>query len=305
MKIIYFILFSIIFINCSSNKFENTKSNSNKIDFFSSYAINDLKYGTKTTVVVTEKTRIMETNGLPNHETGEFPNSGNPNKISVQKLNYIIPLIPKYTGNAKWVREPGVAINGVKFEPETAERFECETGEIYRIEAFQDLVDLGLDSNNAHVQPTGAYHYHGLPVALITQINSETDLVHIGFAHDGFPIYYSKSNAYKPSYRLSSKLRTGEICSYHTPKTLINKDLNKSNPDGTFVSDWEFIEGLGQLDECNGTFINGIYSYFVTLEYPFIGRCLKGEFEEQRPKGPPPGNHQNDKRPPRPDMIRY
>ena len=25
------------------------------------------------------------------------------------------------------------------------------------------MVDIGLDCNTAHVQPTGKYHYHGVP----------------------------------------------------------------------------------------------------------------------------------------------
>ena len=61
------------------------------------------------------------------------------------------PIKPNYKGQPTWVREPGVALNGVKFEPGTAEVVVCETGENYRVEAFQDVIDLGLDFNNAHV----------------------------------------------------------------------------------------------------------------------------------------------------------
>jgi len=275
----------------------------NKIDYTNSYSIDDSVFGTKTKVTIEDKNRVIETNGLPNHKTGDFPNPGNPNRISAQELKYTFPLNPVYTGNPKKVREPGVAINGVKFEPETAERFECETGEVYRIEAFQNLVNLGLDNNNAHVQPTGAYHYHGIPVALLSQLESQDDLMLIGFARDGYPIYYSQSNTYRPSYKLSKNTRTGDVCSYSTPRKTINKDLKNTDPDGTFVSDWEFVKDSGQLDECNGTFIDGKYAYFVTLSYPYIGRCLMGEFTEPRPKGPPPGFRPNgnvSQRPPRP-----
>lgn len=51
----------------------------------------------------------------------------------------------------------GVSVAGIKFEPGTAER-DPETGA--PIEAFQDIRDLGLDFNNAHVQPNGEYHFH-------------------------------------------------------------------------------------------------------------------------------------------------
>ena len=34
---------------------------------------------------------------------------------------------------------------------------------------------LGTDCNNAHVQPTGAYHYHGLPEGLINRLGEGVD----------------------------------------------------------------------------------------------------------------------------------
>ena len=69
----------------------------------------------------------------------------------------------------------------------------------------------------------------------------------------------------------------------------MDKNLQDSQPDGTFVSDWEYVDGLGQLDDCNGTTVNGAYAYFVTDVYPYMSRCLKGEFKEERRPGPPPG----------------
>jgi len=260
-----------------------------ELDFWQDYSVSDAKYGTETAVSIKGSKRIIQTNALPNHSTGEFPNPGNPNTISAQEVSYSLPLNPTFSGESKWAREPGVALNGVKFEPETAERFVCETGEVYRIEAFQELVDLGLDFNHAHVQPTGAYHYHGVPVELVKALDTGEDLIHVGFAKDGFPIYYSKSGQYRPSFQLSDDLRTGDACSYKNPKQSMDKELNHTNPDGTFVSDWEYVAGLGELDECNGIELDGQYTYFVTDDYPYMSRCLKGVFKEERHPGPPPG----------------
>ena len=276
-----------------NSKVEPSEFMSGGIDYSKSYAISDNEYGTKTSVSLEGGNRVMKTNALPNHATGKFPNAGNPNTISAQNKKYAFPLEPKLSGESIWAREPGVALNGVKFEPETAERFICETGEIYRIEAFQKLVDLGLDFNNAHVQPTGAYHYHGVPEELVKVLDTGEDMIQIGFALDGFPIYYSKSGRYKPSYQLADELRTGDACSYRNPKQGMDKELQDTRPDGTFVSDWEYVPGFGQLDECNGAVVNGQYVYFVTDEYPYMSRCLKGVFEEKRPKGPPPGHSHN------------
>jgi len=263
-------------------------SEHNPIDYFGSYTLEDEQYGTRTVVTVKDGKRNIVTNALPNHQTGTFPNEGNPNTIKAQNRTYSLPLNPKFTGVAKWVREPGVALNGIKFEPETAEVVVCESGERYRVEARQELIDMGLDFNNAHVQPTGAYHYHGTPTSMIEQFDIGSDLVHIGFAKDGFAIYYSKSGAYSPSYRLYDEEREGEECSYNRPGYQLDVAIEESDPDGTFVSDWEYVEGLGDLDACNGIEIDGTYAYIVTDTYPYVGRCLMGEFEEER-HGPPPG----------------
>ena len=45
---------------------------------------------------------------------------------------------------------------------------------------------------------------------------------------------------------------------------------------------------MGNLDECNGTTVDGEYIYLITDTYPFVPRCLMGEFEETE-MGPPPG----------------
>lgn len=256
-------------------------------DYFKAYDLSDENFGTKTNVTVTNKERVMVTNALPNHKTGEFPTKGNPNTISAQSRTYRFPLYPKYMGKAEWVRETGVAINGVKFEPGTAEVVRCESGESYRVEALQNTIDLGLDFNNAHVQPTGAYHYHGSPTSVIKNLDKGEDLVHIGFAHDGFPMYYSKSNAYKPSYKLLDGDRTGEYCNYTNPMESYAIDVS-GHHNGTFGSDFEFVSGSGDLDECNGITINGKYMYLVTNEFPYVSRCLMGEFERKERGGRPP-----------------
>lgn len=255
-------------------------------NYFGAYTLKDKTYGTETIVTVNGTERTMVTNALPNHETGEFPRKGNPNTISAQKRTYTFPMNPKYTGNAQWMREPAVALNGVKFEPGTAEVVICDTGENYRVEALQDVIDLGLDFNHAHVQPTGAYHYHGTPTSVIEKFDTGEDLVHIGFAHDGFPMYYSKSAVYKPSFKLLDGTREGEDCSYDNPMQSMDISVG-GHHDGTYGSDFEYVAGLGDLDECNGITVDGKYMYLVTNEFPYVGRCLMGEVENEERRGPP------------------
>lgn len=65
--------------------------------FLGSYELADEEFGTMTTVTVDGDTRTIVSNALPDHETGEFPNSGNPNTISEQDASY------SYTTDPTWM----------------------------------------------------------------------------------------------------------------------------------------------------------------------------------------------------------
>jgi hypothetical protein len=52
--------------------------------------------------------------------------------------------------------------------------------------------------------------------------------------------------------------------------------------DGTFTADYEYVPGMGDLDECNGRrcitpdFPQGTYAYFLTEDWPVIPRRYRG-----------------------------
>jgi hypothetical protein len=223
--------------------------------------------------------RVMTGNGVPDHVTGTFPNSGNPNRISAQVVQFTAPLAPVASTTATNVMISGYANNSVKFDPGTAESY--QNAGVWRIEALnQTYFAFGVDGSNAHVQPNGAYHYHGMPEGYMATLNKGTAMTLVGFAADGFPIYArygynvatnaaSGVRAMQPSWRMKSSPDAGR------PATSIV-------PMGTFVQDYEYVAGLGDLDECNGRtgvtpeFPNGIYHYYITDGYPYIQRCTKG-----------------------------
>src|SRR5215471_4893489 len=118
----------------------------------------------RVTITITGGERVIAANGLPDHTPGDFPRRGNPNMIAAQNYHFQVPLNPQIASqprraNGAWF---GVALNGVPFEPGTAEFWNDERE--WNYEAKSGFINLGLDDNNAHVQPTGAYHYHGLPL---------------------------------------------------------------------------------------------------------------------------------------------
>ena len=244
--------------------------------YLDSYSLMDEAFGTMVTVTVADGTRTIVTNALPDHETGEFPNAGNPNTITEQDLTWAFPTEALFTGDATGVRTSGVAVNGVKFEPGTAETVTCDSGETFRIEALQDVYDLGFDFNNAHVQPGGEYHYHGISALLVDAYDTDDDLVHIGFAADGYLMYYSKSGSYDSSFVLTDVARSGSGCVASGPGGT-EVDIAGTAPDGTYTSDFEFVDGAGDLDSCNGTTVDGQYVYIVTDTFPYVSRCLNGD----------------------------
>ena len=113
-------------------------------------------------IEIKEGFRVITSNGIPDHVPGEFPNRGNPNSIRAQQYVFRVPAEPKATDKLTPANgHPfGVAVNGVVFDPGTAEAWNNDRQLGWMLEAFGGPMNLGVDKHNAHVQPSGAYHYH-------------------------------------------------------------------------------------------------------------------------------------------------
>lgn len=239
--------------------------------------------------------RVIESNSLPNHKAGRFPNRNNPNSIREQRIRYTVPAFPKVAAEPtqKFMQPFGIAVNGVAFDPGAAEFWRGDRN--WQYEPLAGVINLGLDDSRAHVQPTGAYHYHGMPTGLIATLGDpKTKMLLVGWAADGFPMYtqYAHVEADDPrselvlmasSYRLNRGRRPG----------------GNSGPggeyDGTFVKDWVYVAGAGDLDECNGRtgvtpeFPEGTYYYVLTEQFPFIPRLYRGTPDRSFERRGPPG----------------
>lgn len=221
---------------------------------------------------------LLESNGLPNHATGAFPNAGCPFGIKATTHRFTVAASPvaaaKVTPINGWLF--GVAVNGVVFDPTGPYLYDGTTKTSWHFEVTSTVArpHLGLDQNNAHSQPGGEYHYHGPPVGLFDQIVAVDRVTLVGYAADGFPIYGPYGSfggairSVRSSYRLRDAARADAIPG--------------GRCDGTFVQDFEFVEGLGDLDECNGRigptpeYPDGIYHYVLTSDFPFIPRSWRG-----------------------------
>ena len=256
--------------------------------------------------------RTLTSNGIPNHTVGTFPNPNNPNTISPYTVNHTAPISPSLDV-MRPVPVVGYALNGVKFDPNTgggcinnatsaatqgAGQVSAATpctylgGGDWSLEAIvpNSPFNFGADFNNAHVQPTGEYHYHGAPKGVFTVMGGQEDSLMgnkmqiVGWASDGYPIYYkygysTPNDASSPLKKLTSNYKP------NSPAT--NSSLRPSQaifPLGTFRQDWQYsASNGGDLDECNGRtgvtpeFPKGTYYYVATESYPYLQRCIKGK----------------------------
>ncbi|MCX2723147.1 YHYH protein [Roseibium salinum] len=230
-------------------------------------------------ITVDGNSRRIRANGYPTKPPGRFPNSDNPHAISKKNYNLRVPLDPRTNGRATNAQDAvfGIAINGVVMEPGTAEYWQNDRRSGWNYEALGGACKLGLDTYNAHVQPDGTYHYHGIPTGVLAASGGKSVPAMIGYAADGFPVYgpYGYSDPkrksavrkLKSSYRVKSGTRPGG------PGGRYN---------GKFTQDWTFAAGAGDLDQCNGRFAvtpeypEGTYHYVLTDAFPFIPRCWMG-----------------------------
>ncbi len=236
--------------------------------------------------------RCITSNAVPNHDIGTFPNRGNPHSFRSQQLRYCVDATPSRNGRPnRSAQTVGIGLNGIPFRPGTADWYDASSprghsrdrSSGWNLEGMGSADTLGMDHHNAHVDERGLYHYHGVPVGLLAVSSSS----HIGYAADGFEIHYVGAEA-RPSYVLRSGTRPTAPGGRH---------------DGTYVEDWEYRAGAGNLDECNGGIVDGTYVYFATDTYPFYPRCHWGDIgRDFRGGGPLPdttGRPPPGRRPPR------
>lgn len=221
-------------------------------------------------------TCAITSNAVPNHDfnaTGRFAT-----KFSTQNQNFSITTAPKMANTPTTLSlqyDNAIFLNGVKLDLMAAGCYGVGDGRIgcfdmsspYRYDPMSETANFGTDEHNAHTQPDGTYHYHGNPMALFEQTNASAPSPVIGFAADGFPIFGSyisdggKIRKAVSSYQLKSGTRSGGPGGAY---------------DGTYVDDWEYLAGSGDLDVCNGMTQDDVYGYVVTDTYPHVMACFSG-----------------------------
>ena len=259
-------------------------------------------YRCSVTIEYTDEFAIVKSNGIPNHDY----ESGLGCCAGEVDYEWRIPLKPELAASATYAPERGpiaISVNGVPFfGPEegpggdaVALHFE------YFVEDRQPIV-LGLCG--AHSAGTQFhYHFDGNCVHwhpeeekkewkdwdVDSLIKDEASPI-IGFSFDGYPIYGPYGND-----------------SNNTLKEMTSSYRLKDGENGYGgIDDWEYVQGLGDLDECNGitSEVTGldepIYHYHASktsgsgeIGFPYFILCYRGILEtsniNQGEQGPAPG----------------
>ncbi len=227
-------------------------------------------------------------NAIPNHDFNDG-DRGFPNPVSEQDDQFTVsasPTIAAQTTPLSLTVDNAIMLNGVRVDILSAGCFGVGDGRIgcndpdqpWRFDPMHPAAGFLVDSHNAHTQPDGTYHYHGEPKALFSADGITVSPV-VGFAADGFPVFGSYINdngnvrAVNSSYRLKSGARPS------------GNGQPGGDYDGSFRDDYEYVNGLGDLDECNGMSVNGLYQYHITESFPYVLGCFKGTPDTSFSKG--------------------
>lgn len=182
----------------------------------------------------------------------------------------------------------GVGVDGVSiFSETTSNSYDNAAGNnegsgdgIWNEDAWLDEAWSMDTSGNGHGNASGKYHYHASPKKLYGDM-SEGHSPIIGWGLDGVPIYgpygYRDSlDKNSPIVRIESSYQLRSISDRTTlpdGTVLTSDEYGPSLVDyelGTYVEDYEYVEGLGHLDEHNGRWCvtpeypSGVYAYFIT-----------------------------------------
>jgi hypothetical protein len=197
-----------------------------------------------------DETFTVTSNGLISYEFVAIT----PNDLAAQDYEFEIPLEPVEADvpGAIGLGSMGVAVNGVV----VFSAFEAP-----QMDYGDPLTDGLLDTCNGHTAPGGQYHYHARFGCLFDDPD-EPGLVY-GYSFDGYPMI-------APVACIDDECAETEAVT----SSYVRVDESTTNA----FEAWEYQEGAGDLDECNGRVDDdGEYRYYVTDAFPYLPFCFHGE----------------------------
>jgi len=221
-------------------------------------------------------------NSIPSYTIGPSWNS-NPNLPGAQGYTYkFLKNARTQSGTKKTV---GLGVIGLWIDGVTM--YNADDGQRYNTVWRRNAYvweKVSFDSCNGHADQNKRYHNHVNPVCLYNSTDSSKHSPLIGFMFDSFPIYgpfgyASANNSASEIKRMTSSYRTRSISSRTSladgtelSSAYYGPEINSIYPLGSYLEDYEYVRGLGDLDEYNGRWCvtpeypEGTYAYFVTTD---------------------------------------
>ena len=136
---------------------------------------------------VIDNIRYIYSNAIPDHDDNQMQGLSVPSDPEAQDFSYTMCAYPveastftplyeetETIGGCELTYKFGVSINGVKYDPNSAETFTNSDGSNninWHVEATSTTNSIGTGMgtlNGGHVNPAGEYHYHNIPVDYFT-----------------------------------------------------------------------------------------------------------------------------------------
>lgn len=197
----------------------------------------------RVSVVCEGNTMTVTSNGMIGYEFV----SKTPNGLRAQDYTWKITTAPLVADNITAIDS---MLGTVAFTVTGVPIYGPMEGPVPPDQAFGDPVYNNLlDTCGGHTGYNADYHYH----TIIPEAACLLDETIVGYALDGFPIYSNPGQK-----QTSSWVRTGD-------------------PTSNAWDAYEFIEGRGTLDRCNGIrAADGTYRYYATSSFPYVIGCYSG-----------------------------
>jgi len=217
---------------------------------------------------------VFTANGIPTFEYVAIT----PNGLDAQDYTWRFPRTParaSATTEVPLLGPAAVTVTGLPIFGPTENPMDG-----YRDPFLDDQLRNLLDECNGHTAPGGVYHFHARPECIVAGLGGEAYGLIVGWAFDGYPILaplVCDDASCSSTHRVSSSWRL-TLAEY----TLATRDAA-----------WdihEFVDGLGDLDECNGLTIDDPsapydYAYFATDSFPYFMGCYRGTPTNNGPGG--------------------
>jgi hypothetical protein len=235
-------------------------------------------------------TIYVRTDILADYIMGPWP--GDPFICGGQNNSYLFPRNPSYpssTHQTKPTGSQGLLINGVViFDDGDGKSYNTSTGTNSNSGAgvWNQIAWVAhaseMDAGMGHPDPSKIYHNHSNPIKLCSVTSSTTHSPLIGWSFDGWPIYgpFGYSTATNSSSAVTRMTSSWALRNITTRTTLYTGTstsqtgpaVSTSFPLGTYIEDYGYTAGSGDLDYYNGRycvtpeFPSGTYAYFLNTD---------------------------------------